>query len=109
MNIKNLITGVINQNELLNYHNASLIFKKLPKVVKGFVYNYDSVYFVTINENLSCNKAKDTILHELAHIELNQLCQLRENLFAYCIEGYEDEANKYIKKIKEEIENENRF
>ena len=109
MNIKNLIMGVINQNELLNYHNASLIFEKLPKIVKGFVYNYDNVYFVTINKNLSCNRVKDTILHELAHIELNQLCQLRDNLFAYCIEGYEDEANEYIRKIKEEIENENRF
>ena len=69
----------------------------MPKSVRGFVYNYDNVYFVTINKNLSCNRVKDTILHELAHIELNQLCQANKDLFAFYIDKYEDEANKYIK------------
>lgn len=103
MNIKQLLSGVINQNELLDYHNASLIYEILPKNVYGFVFNHDLVNFIIINKNLSYYKRKKTLLHELAHIELNQLCQADNDLFAFHIQEYEDEADRYIKFIQDSI------
>lgn len=99
MNIKNLIQGVISQNELLNWHNATIIYDELPCSVRGYVFNYDGVNFIMINRNLSYYKRKKTILHELAHIEKHQLCQANKDLFAFYIDKYEDEADRYIKDI----------
>ena len=56
-----------------------------------------------INNNLSYYKKKKTILHELAHIEKNHLCQADNDLFAFYIDKYEDEADSYIKKVLNEI------
>ena len=103
MNIKELITGVINQQELLNYYNASVIYEELPRGIRGFVFNHDGIYFIILNKNLSYYKKKKTLLHELAHIELNQLCQSNNDLFAFFIDSYEDDADRYIEKIKKEI------
>lgn len=58
-------------------------------------------------QNLSIYKKKKTILHELAHIEKNQLCQANKDLFAFYIDKYEDEADGHIKEILEELKNEN--
>ena len=52
-------------------------------------------------------KRKKTLLHELAHIELNQLCQVDKDLFAFKVDKYEDEADKYIKFILESLKDEN--
>jgi len=71
MNIKNLLFGVITDKELLNYYNATITYENTPKSVRGCVFNYDSVYFILINKSLSYYKRKKTLLHELAHIELN--------------------------------------
>lgn len=49
-----------------------------------------------INEKLSHYMRKKTILHEIAHIELNQLNQIDKDLIALKIAKYEDEADKYI-------------
>ena len=103
MTIKELITGVINQQELLNYYNASVIYEELPCGIRGFVFNHDGVYFIILSKYLSYYKKKKTLLHELAHIELNQLCQSNKDLFAFFIDSYEDEADRYIEKIKKEI------
>ncbi len=103
MNIKNLIQGEISQNDLLSWHNATIIYDTLPYYVRGYVFNYDGVNFIMINNNLSYYKKKKTILHELAHIELNQLCQANKDLFAFHIEKYEDKANEYIKNILNEL------
>lgn len=103
MNIKNLIQGEISQNDLLNWHNATIIYDELPYSIRGFVFNYDGVYFIIINEALSYYKKKKTILHELAHIEKNQLCQANKDLFAFYIDKYEDEADRYIKDILNEL------
>lgn len=46
-----------------------------------------------INEKLSHYMRKKTILHEIAHIELNQI---DKDLIALKIAKYEDEADKYI-------------
>lgn len=103
MNIENLLKGEIKQSDLLNWHNAIIIYDTLPKYINGYVFNHDSVNFVMINNNLSSYKKKKTILHELAHIELNQLNQINNDLFAFHIQDYEDEADRYIKFIKENI------
>ncbi len=103
MNIKNLIKGEILQNDLLNYYNASIIYEELPYRINGFVFNYDGVNFIIINNNISFYKKKTTVLHELAHIELNQLEQVNNDLFAFNIDKYEDEANEYINILLKEV------
>jgi hypothetical protein len=46
---------------------------------------------------------KKTILHELAHIELNQLNQIDRDMFEFKINKYEDEADLYLKSILMEV------
>lgn len=103
MNIKNMILEIINQSDLLNYYNVSLIYEKLPSKINGFVFNYDNVNFIIINKNLSNFKKKRTLIHELAHIELNHLLQKNNDLFEFSIEKYEDEADKYVDELKNNI------
>ena len=98
MGIKELLKKEITQQDLLNYFNASI-----PSEIYGCVFNYDDINFILINKNLSNYKKKKTILHELAHIELAQLEQRDKDLFALHTEQYEDEADKYVKKILSEI------
>ena len=97
MNINNLLLGEVTQWDLLNYYNVTLLYDELPKKINGFVFNYDGINFIILNKNLSYYKRKKTLIHELAHIELNQLCQADKDLFAFHIQDYEDEADKYIK------------
>ena len=107
MNLKNLMLGNITQEELLNYYNAVVIYENIPySNIRGLVDYYKGIYFIYINKNLSYYKRRKTLLHELAHIELNQLCQIDKDLFAFHINEYEDEADKYIKKLLENIEKE---
>lgn len=101
--LKLLLEGVMDQQEILNYYNATLLYKNLPDEVNGYVFFYRNIYCIIINKNLSYYKRKKTLLHELAHIKLNQLCQSDKDLFAFHIQEYEDEADKYLKKIFEEI------
>lgn len=101
--IKQLLEGVIGQEEILNYYNANITYENLPNYIRGFVFEHKGIFNIIINKNLSTYKNKKTILHELAHIELNQLCQSNNDLFAFYIDKYEDEANKYIKEIMKEV------
>lgn len=101
MNMYNLLKGEITQKELLNYYNATITYEKLPKKINGYVFNYKGIYNIMVNKSLSYYKKKKTILHELAHVELNQLCQYDKDLFALNIEKYEDEADRYIKFLLE--------
>ena len=101
--IKQLLEGVIGQQDILNYYNATITYIDMPSNIRGCVHYYKGIYDILINKNLSYYKKKKTILHELAHIELNQLCQSDKDLFALHINKYEDEASLYIKKILEEI------
>lgn len=107
MNIKGLLINEITQCDLLNYYNATIIYDFLPKCIKGLVFNYNNVYFIIINKSISYYKRKKTILHELAHIELNHLNQYDKDLFAFHIDKYEDEADRYIKFILENVERSN--
>ena len=69
----------------------------MPKAINGYVFNYRNINCIVLNKNKSLSKKKETLLHELAHIELNQLEQIDNDLFAFKIDGYEDEADNYIK------------
>lgn len=100
--IKELIKGVIGQDELLNYYNATITYVDMPIRIKGCVHCYKGIYDILINKKLSWYKRKGTIIHELAHIELSQLEQVNNDLFAFNIDKYEDEANKYIEKLRKE-------
>ncbi len=101
--IKDLLNGYISQKELLNYYNANITYKILPEYIDGFVFNYNGIFNIIINKNLSYYKRKKTLLHELAHIELSQFDQVDKDLFAFHISEYEDAADKYIDFIKENI------
>lgn len=103
MNIISLLKREITQQELLNYYNACITIIDLPDGINEFVFSYENIYNIFINKELSYYKRKKTILHELAHIELSQLKQLNKDMFAFYIEKYEDEADKYLNFIIETI------
>ena len=73
MRIIDLLNNEVTERELLSYYNASVTYEKLPDGISGFVYSYKGVQNIFINRGLSYYKRKKTLLHELAHIELNQL------------------------------------
>lgn len=100
--LKALLEGNITQNEYLNSNDVTLLYKELPKKVYGFIFKYKSRYIITINDNMSINKKKMTILHELAHLELSHLDN-KKRLLEFKIENIEDEADEYIKFILNEI------
>lgn len=102
MNIYNLLKGNITQQELLNYFNANITYVDLNRGINGIVFNHRGIYNIMINSNLSYYKRKKTILHELAHIELSHLDQ-DKSLLAFNRQGFEDEADKYIQFILENI------
>lgn len=105
MKIIDLLQGDITQQELLNYYNASILYEELPKGIRGFVFSVGSIYYIVINTSLSYYLRKKTILHELAHIELNHLGQIDYDLFAFRIDDCEDEADRYIKFLLETVKN----
>lgn len=99
--LKALLNGDITQKELLAYYNANITYIELPDDINGFIWSYSDVNNIFINKRLSYYKRKKTLLHELAHIELNQLNQIDKDLFAFKIDKYEDDADKYLKIISE--------
>lgn len=103
MNIKSLLKNEITQEDLLNYYNVTLTYEKLPEGINGLIFSYKGVYNIFINKTLSYYMKKKTVLHELAHIELNQLNQLDKDLFEFKVNKYEDEADLYIKSILKEV------
>lgn len=104
MNLYNLLSKQITQQELLNYYNATIIYDELPKNINGCVTNYKGFNLIIINNKLSYYKKRKTILHELAHIELNQLNQLSKDLFAFKVDKYEDDADLYIKMLMDKFD-----
>lgn len=106
MEIINLLNKEITQQELLDYYNVCITYSALPKQINGFIFQYKGIYNIFVNKNLSYYKKRKTILHELAHLELNHLNQINNGLFAFCIDRYEDEADRYLKVIEEYINKE---
>ena len=107
MNLYNLLSKQITQQELLNYYNANITYKEVPKEINGFVFNYKGINNIIINRNLSYYMRKKTILHELAHIELNQLNQVNNDLPIFKVDKYEDDADRYIKMLLTRLEEKN--
>lgn len=103
MNIYNLLLGEITEEELLKHYNACITYIHLPKKINGFVFQYKSINNIFINKQLNKKLIKKTILHELAHIELNHFNQINKDLFMFKINKYEDEADKYIEYILSNI------
>lgn len=101
--IKQLLEGVIGLEDILNYYNATITYTNMPKNINGFVHYYKGIYDILIDKNLSNYRKKKTILHELAHIKLNQLCQADKDLLEFHRQDYEDEADRYIKGILNEL------
>ena len=99
-----ILNNEIDENTFLYEYNANLMYKRLPKRIYGFVLKYRDLFFIVINWNLSKEKKKMTILHEFAHIELSHL-EKRKELLEFSIENAEDEADKYINFLIEEIQN----
>lgn len=96
-----MLKGEITQDEYLNYNNTVIIKKEFPKRIYGLIFDYQDRYFIVINKYISYYKQKKTILHELAHMEL---CHLdKKRLLEFKIEGLEDEADEYVKKLLEGI------
>lgn len=94
--ITSLFNGEISFDELLHYYNANVSYVDLPNRVNGFIFSYKGINNIFINKLLSWRNKRRTILHELAHIELDQLEQIDNDLFAFKVNDYEDEADKYI-------------
>ena len=101
--ILDLLTGAITQQEILNNYNATILYKDLPTDIRGYVFYYRCINCIIINKNLSTYKKKKTILHELAHIELNQLNQINNDMFEFYVDKYEDEATRYLKYIEDSV------
>lgn len=71
MNLKNLMSKNITQEEYLNYNNATIVYKKLPAEIKGLIIRKNDINIIIINKLLSDKQKKKAILHELVHLELN--------------------------------------
>jgi len=98
--ILDLLNNYITQEELLHNYNANVSEKQLPKYIHGFVFNYKGINNIIINKNLPYYSKGNTLLHEIAHLELNQIGQKDKDLLAFKIDDYEDEADKYIKNME---------
>lgn len=94
-----LLNGEISENDYYCFNDVRILYKKLPKKVYGFIFKYKNKNLITINSNISKDKQKKTILHELAHLELSHLDK-NKNLIEFKIENLEDEADRYIEFIK---------
>ncbi len=103
MNLYSLLVGNVTQQELLNYYNATITYENMPLGIDGCVFCYNDINNIMINKNLSYYKKRKTVLHELAHIELNQLNQVNKDLFAFKVSKYEDEADRYVKLLLESV------
>lgn len=53
-----LLKGVIGQDDILRYYNASLTYLEMPCAIRGCVHYYKGVYDILINKNLSYYKKK---------------------------------------------------
>ena len=100
--LKSLLTGEISQDEYFNLYDVTLLYKEMPPKIYGFIFRYKDKNIITINSNISEKKKKMAILHELAHLELSHLDN-KKRLMEFKIEDIEDEADRYIKLMLEEI------
>jgi len=100
--LQSLLLGEITQDDYINYNDIILLYRNLPKKVYGFIFKYKNQNIITVNQNMSEQKKKMTILHEFAHLELHHLDK-KKKLLEFKIEDIEDEADEYIKFILNEL------
>lgn len=100
--LKSLLDGEISQADYLSLYNITLLYRELPKKIYGFIFNYKGKNIITINSYISEKKKRMTILHEFAHLELSHLDN-KKRLMEFKIENIEDEADKYIKIILDNL------
>lgn len=96
-----LLRGEISQDEYMNYNNVKIVKIDLPRRIYGFIFNYRNINLIIINKYISKNKYDETLLHELAHLELSHLDKM---CLDFKIEGIEDEADRYIEYLLNTIE-----
>ena len=89
------------EEEFMIDNNIKIFYKALPKKIYGFIFRYLDFNLIVINKNISDEKKKLTILHEFAHIELNHI--YKKEILDFKIENLEDEADRYIEFILNEI------
>lgn len=98
-----LLKNEITQEEYTRENDIHIIYKKLPKKVYGFIHKYRDINLIIINWNISKELKKRTLIHELAHFELHHL---DKNFIEFNIENIEDEADRYVKFLLENIKEE---
>lgn len=96
-----LLRGEISQDEYMNYNNVKVIKVALPRRIYGFIFNYRNINLIIINKYISKDKYSETLLHELAHLELNHMDKV---CLDFKIEGIEDEADRYVKYLLDMVE-----
>ena len=95
-----LLKNEISQDEYMNYNNIRTFKTCLPRRIYGFIFNYRNINLIIINKYISAEKHNITLLHEFAHLELSHLDKY---ILEFSIENIEDEADRYIKILLEEI------
>ena len=95
-----LLRGEISQDEYMNYNNVKIVKIDLPKRIYGFIFNYRNINLIVTNKYISQKKYDVTLLHEFAHLELSHLDKMSLD---FKIEGVEDEADRYIKFLLENV------
>ena len=98
-----LLKGQISQDDYLISNDVTILYEELPKKIYGFIFRYKGRNIITINSYISEQKKRMTILHEFAHLELSHLDN-KKRLMEFKIENIEDEADKYMNFIIENIE-----
>lgn len=100
--LNGLLRGEISQNDYFNYNDITLLYTVLPKRIYGFIIRYKNRNIIAINKYISESNKKRTILHELAHLELNHLDN-KKRLLEFKIQNLEDEADRYIKYLEDNL------
>ena len=96
--LSSLLRGEITQEEYTSLNNINVRLVKMPYYLYGFVFKHKDEILLAINEVLPYEKAKLTLLHELAHFELKHL---DEFMLEFKIEDLEDEADEYVEFLLE--------
>lgn len=98
--LKNVLKGLVDKKELLNKYNAVVLYDNLPDKLNGYAFIYRDIYNIHINNRLDRNIQDHTIMHELAHIEMNIYQTKVKYGFKCFIEGQYDEAEEYLKQLR---------